>query len=95
MRNLIAERPNLVPTGIGNSATLDDIDMTVLQDGIHETETEGDTEPGDATSDGPDMVLDDDIAREIMATSDTEEDNFDIAVPSSVRITSSFIDYPL
>lgn len=70
MRDLIAERPNLIPTGIGNSATINGIDLAILQED-HEIETEGDTEPGDGTSDG---ILHDEVAREIEgSTSDADE----------------------
>ncbi len=71
MRDLIAERPNIVPTGIGNSATIESIDLTVLQED-REVETEGDTEPGGIISDG---ILYDELAQEIAGegTSDVDD----------------------
>src|SRR5205823_1339274 len=86
MSDLIAECPNIVPTGVGNSATVGEINLTVLQKDI---KTDGSTEPanpvsdgfethdGDTMSDGP-SILNDDISQEIDKTSNIEEDVMDV-----------------
>ncbi|KAF8189655.1 hypothetical protein BJ912DRAFT_966029 [Pholiota molesta] len=65
MRDLIAQRPNIIPVGIGNSSS--DIDFSVLQD----TSISNDTET-EATSDGYD-ILNDNVAMELAETSEAEQ----------------------
>lgn len=87
MRSLIAQRPNLVPTGIRNSST--DIDFTAANDESSEEEASPDTEPSeglDATStDGFDIdqdlptsdsyhgLLANDVANELQVSEDDDE----------------------
>jgi hypothetical protein len=78
MRDLIAQRPNIIPVGIGNSSS--DIDFSVLQD----TSISNDTET-EATSDGYD-ILNDNVAMELAETSEAEQPEASDQVGASFRI---------
>lgn len=66
MKNLIAQRPNVVPTGIGHSGT--DIDLTILQDAG--AMTKSDVDDDQPQFEAP--MLYDDVADELLDTSDAE-----------------------
>ncbi|KAF8161029.1 hypothetical protein B0H34DRAFT_673077 [Crassisporium funariophilum] len=76
MRNIIAERPNLVPTGIGHSSS--SINMSVLQS-VNEDDKVDEAADGEAdlTSEAgltsKTGILEDDVANEIMDMSDVKE----------------------
>lgn len=61
MRNLIGERPNLVPAGIGNSSSM--MDMSILDD-----DGEASLEPTE-----PAGILYDSVAEELLDDSDSED----------------------
>ena len=73
MRDLIAEWPNLIPTGIGHSAL--DIDLSILgsSSGFQESYVTTETDGNRTTSEPPSLgMLNDDIANEIDKESDLD-----------------------
>jgi hypothetical protein len=66
MRTLISERPNVNPTGLGNSAT--DIDMDSYQTG---------KSGGDDLLEKLDVEMDTEVLEKVLADDEIDEEDFD------------------